>query len=74
MGRYGGTFFRTNHQEFLFNTNVMKAIIKVCTAGQFTQDQRSILKRVAMVLVEHDFSVAVITKEKKVTQFKLKVS
>lgn len=52
----------------------MKAIIKVCTAGQFTQDQRSILKRVAMVLVEHDFSVAVITKEKKVTQFKLKVS
>jgi len=50
----------------------MKAIIKVCTSASFTPDQRTILKRVAMVLVEHDFSVAVIIKEKKITQFKLK--
>jgi|WetSurMetagenome_2_1015567.scaffolds.fasta_scaffold2381365_1 hypothetical protein len=52
----------------------MKAIIKVCTSGPFTEDQKSILRRIATVLTQHDLSVAIVTKEKKVTHFKLKAS
>jgi len=52
---------------------MMKAIIKVCTAEkEFTQDQKQILRRVAMVLTEHNLSVAVILKVKKDKQLKLK--
>lgn len=36
----------------------MKVIIKVCTAAkEFTQDQTAIIKRVGMVLIEHNLSV-----------------
>jgi hypothetical protein len=42
----------------------MKAIIKVCCSGPFTQDQKAIIKRTAMVLSEHLLSVAVIRKSK----------
>lgn len=35
----------------------MKAVIKVVTAGKFTEDQKQILRRVTMVLIEHGFSV-----------------
>ena len=53
----------------------MKAIIKVCTAEkEFTQDQKAIMRRVSMVLTEHNLSVAVIMKVKKDKTLKLKVS
>lgn len=45
----------------------MKAIIKIVTAeGKFTEDQERIIKRVSMVLIEHNLSVAVIRKVKKI--------
>jgi len=51
----------------------MKAIIKVCTAEQeFSQDHKAILRRVAMVLTEHNLSVVIILKVKKDKQLKLK--
>lgn len=37
----------------------MKAIIKIASAGKFTQDQEAIIKRVAMVLSEHALSVKI---------------
>ena len=51
----------------------MKAIIKVVSAGKFTEDQEKILKRVSMVLIEHGLSVAIVRKEKKVQTYKLKI-
>jgi hypothetical protein len=51
----------------------MKAIIKVCTAEkEFSQHQKAIMKRIALVLIEHDLSVAIIIKVKKTEQLKLK--
>jgi hypothetical protein len=51
----------------------MKATIKVVTAEkEFTYDQKQILRRVTMVLKEHDLSVAIFIKEKKITQLKIK--
>jgi len=35
----------------------MKVNIKAVTAGKLTEDQKQVLRRVAMVLVEHGFSV-----------------
>jgi hypothetical protein len=52
----------------------MKAIIKIASAGKFTQDQEVIMKRVAMVLLEHNLSVKVIHKIKVEQKLKLKVS
>lgn len=43
----------------------MKALIKVVTAGKFTEDQNQILRRVSMVLIEHGFSVSTTYKKKK---------
>lgn len=42
----------------------MKAIIKIASAGKFTTDQEQIIKRVAMVLIEHNLSVKVLHKIK----------
>lgn len=50
----------------------MKVIIKIVSAGKFTEDQEKILKRVAIVLTEHNLSVAVVRKVKKVQTIKLK--
>jgi len=51
----------------------MKALIKIVTAEkEFTQDQKQILRRVSMVLTEHNLSVAVIMKATKYKQVKLK--
>ena len=51
----------------------MKAIIKVVTAEkEFNDDQKKILKRIMMVLTEHDLSVAIFHKVKKIKQLKLK--
>lgn len=53
----------------------MKANIKVCVAGKdFTDDQKQIIKRIAMVLTEHGLSVAITTKVKKTKLFNLKAS
>lgn len=52
----------------------MKAIIKIASAGKFTQDQEAIMKRVALVLIEHNLSVKVIHKIKVEQTIKLKVS
>lgn len=52
----------------------MKAIIKIAAAGKFTQDQEAIMKRVAMVLIEHNLSVKIVHKIKVEQQLKLKVS
>ena len=51
---------------------MMKAIIKVCTAAkEFNEDQNRIIKRVAIVLIEHNLSVDVIMKIKKSEHLKL---
>jgi len=51
----------------------MKAVIRVCTAGkEFTQDQKAIMRRVSMVLIEHNLSVEIVEKVKKVQKLKLK--
>jgi hypothetical protein len=53
----------------------MKAIIKVCTAERkFTEDQKAIMKRIALVLIEHNLSVAIIIKVKKYRQLEIKTS
>lgn len=54
----------------------MKAIIKIVTARrEFRQDQIAILRRIAMVLQEHDLSVDIrinkkVTKEIKLSKLK----
>jgi hypothetical protein len=51
----------------------MKALIKVCTAQkEFNQDQIAIMKRISLVLIEHNLSVSVTYKVKKIKQLKLK--
>ena len=50
----------------------MKAIIKIQSAGKFTEDQERIIKRISIVLAEHSLSVAVVRKIKKVQTIKLK--
>jgi len=51
----------------------MKAIIKIVTAeDHFDEDQLKIIKRIAIVLVEHNLSVAVSMKVKKVRGLELK--
>jgi len=50
----------------------MKASIKIASAGKFTEDQERIIKRICIVLAEHDLSVAVVRKVKKVQTIKLK--
>lgn len=50
----------------------MKTIIKIASAGKFTDDQERIIKRVAIVLAQHDLSVQVVRKVKKVQTIKLK--
>lgn len=52
----------------------MKAIIKVVSAGKFTEDQEKILKRVAIVLSEHSLSVSIERKVKKVKVIRLAAS
>lgn len=58
---------------FLSFNDIMKAIIKVVSdEKEFSEDQKRILRRIAIVLVEHDLSVAVIMKIKKDKHLKLK--
>lgn len=52
----------------------MKAIIKIVSASKFTEDQERIIKRISIVLAEHDLSVAIERKIKKVQTIKLKAS
>lgn len=52
----------------------MKAIIKAVTAGQFTEDQKQILRRVSMVLIERGFSVKTTINVKKVKTLKIKTA
>lgn len=53
--------------------DIMKALIKVVTAEkEFSEDQKRILKRVAIVLIKHNLSVAVTMKVKKTKHLKLK--
>jgi hypothetical protein len=47
-------------------------IIAVTASNEFTNDQKQILRRVSMVLIEHGFSVNTIIKEKKVKILKIK--
>ena len=52
----------------------MKAIIKVCTASkEFNNDQKQILRRVAMVLIGHNLSVDIQMKIKTTKHLKLNV-
>jgi len=54
---------------------LMNAVIKVCTASkEFRQDQIAILRRVSMVLIEHDLSVEVVMKVRKTKQLNLRLS
>ena len=51
----------------------MKATIKVVTAeAEFNEDQLKIIRRIALVLIEHNLSVAVLMKIKKVKALKIK--
>jgi len=45
----------------------MKATIKIATIGKFSDDQKAIIKRVALVLIEHNLSIKIHT-FKKVNQ------
>ena len=57
---------------YSFN-DIMKALIKIVTAeNEFSEDQLKIIKRIALVLIEHNLSVAVSMKIKKVKHLKLK--
>jgi hypothetical protein len=47
-------------------------IIAVTASNEFTNDQKQILRRVSMVLIEHGFSIDVRMKIKKVKILKLK--
>jgi hypothetical protein len=52
----------------------MKAILKVVTAEkEFTEDQKQTLKRVAIVLIQYNLSVSLITKERCVKVINLKI-
>jgi hypothetical protein len=51
----------------------MKACIKVSTIGKFTQSQQDIIRRIMNVLEDHNLSVKIEYKTKKVTTPKLKV-
>jgi hypothetical protein len=55
-----------------FISTTMKAIIKICTIGKFTPDQMAIMKRVALVLIEHNLSVKIQHKIKVTKTIKLK--
>jgi len=44
----------------------MKATIKICKVGSFTERQRQILKRVTQVLDEHNLSVRLQINMKKI--------
>jgi len=57
-----------------FIYSVMKAMIKISSAGKFTQSQEAIMKRVALVLIEHNLSVKVIHKIKVNQKLILNVS
>ena len=58
---------------FFYLYEVMKAIIKVCTAAdEFTEDQKQILRRISNVLTEHNLSVAIVMKIKKYKVLKIK--
>lgn len=50
----------------------MKAIIKIVSANHFTSDQTTIMKRVCLVLIEHNLSVAMFTKEKSYARIETK--
>jgi len=52
----------------------MKALLKIVTAGKFNEDQERIIKRVCLVLIEHNLSVKVERKELKVQKYLKKVS
>lgn len=52
----------------------MKAIMKIASAGKFTQDQEAVMKRVAMVLIEHNLAVTVLHKIKVKQKLILKAS
>jgi hypothetical protein len=44
----------------------MKAVIQISTAdSEFSQDQTAIMKRVALVLIEHDLSVVISIKTRR---------
>lgn len=54
----------------------MKAVIKIVTARkEFTEDQKQIMRRVTMVLIEHNLSACIVLKKKvkKDRELKLKV-
>lgn len=50
----------------------MKANIKIVSAAKFTEDQERIIKRICIVLAEHNLSVSIERKIKKVQTIKLK--
>ena len=52
----------------------MKAIIRIASVGKFTPDQECIIKRVALVLIEHNLSIKVQKKIKVTQSIKLKAS
>jgi len=52
----------------------MKAIIKVVTAEkEFNDDQKTIMRRVVMVLIEHDLSACIVLKKKVKETLELKI-
>jgi hypothetical protein len=52
----------------------MKATIKICKVGQFTESQKQVLKRVTQVLEEHSMSVRLDIKMKKIKLLKIKTA
>lgn len=48
----------------------MKVNLKVVAAGKFNEDQERIIKRICLVLIEHELSVKVERKEMKVENYR----
>jgi hypothetical protein len=52
----------------------MKATIKICKVGQFNDAQKLVLRRVTNVLEEHNLSVRLDIKTKKIKLLKIKTA
>ena len=70
------SIYHKNYYRTLFNIYIyhMKATIKICKVGQFTDSQKQLLKRVTNVLEEHNLSVRLQINMKKIKLLKIKTA
>jgi hypothetical protein len=61
---------RGSTSDHFFNYQYMKALIKICKAGKFTQSDRDAFRRILLVLDAHQLSAKLTVKEKKTLTIK----